>query len=92
MLLLMLMAWLPWLLLGSGVLLLGLRAVRAFERRSVASAETLALRDRVQQLEELVAEHGEELKRVADGQRFAERLLADRASNSTDAGGNSPPI
>ena len=84
MLFLMFMAWLPWLLLGTGVLLLGLRAVRAFERRNVASAETVALRERVQQLEELVAEHGEELKRVADGQQFAERLLADRAH--TNAG------
>lgn len=83
---LMLLAWLPWLVLGGGVLMLGLRGIRAYERRNVASTETLALSDRVKHLEDLVAEQGEELKRVADGQHFAERLLADRAASSIGAG------
>ena len=82
MLFLLLMGWLPWLLLGTGALLLGLRVIRAFERRTVASADALSLRDRVHQLEELVAEQGTELKRVADGQRFAERLLPDRGDEN----------
>jgi hypothetical protein len=79
-LLMMLIAWLPWLLLGGGVLYLGVRAVRALERRGTANTELTDLRERVLALEETVGEQAEELRRVAEGQRFAERLLAERSS------------
>jgi hypothetical protein len=91
MLLMIVMAWLPWFVLGLGALFLGFRAVRAFERRAIPTVEMSALRDRLQQLEDVVAEQGEELKRVTDGQRFAERLLADRSSKDANEGGESAP-
>lgn len=78
MLLMMLLAWLPWVLLGGAGLFLGFRAVRAFERRGTASAELAALRDRIQLIEDTVAEQGEAVRRVTDGQEFTQRLLLER--------------
>jgi len=78
MMLLMLLSWLPWLLFGGAVLFLGLRAVRAVESRGEANAELLALRERLQLLEETVAEQGESLRRLSDGQEFTQRLLLER--------------
>jgi hypothetical protein len=85
MMLLALMTWLPWLLLGAGGLFLGFRAVRAFERRGAASSELTALRERLQFLEDTVAEHGVELQRVADGQAFTQRLLSERTGSAGNA-------
>ena len=78
MLLMMLLAWLPWLLLGGAALFLGFRAVRAFERRGAANAELVALRERLQLVEDTVAEQGEAVRRLADGQEFTQRLLGER--------------
>ena len=78
MLLMILLGWLPWLLLGGAALLLGFRAVRAFERRGTANAELTALRDRVQLIEDTLAEQGESVRRIADGQEFTQRLLLQR--------------
>ena len=78
MLLMFLIGWLPWLLLGSAALLLGFRAVRAFERRGTANAELTALRDRIQLIEDTLAEQGESVRRIADGQEFTQRLLLQR--------------
>jgi hypothetical protein len=72
--------WLPWLLLGGAGLWLGLRAVRALERRGTASTELTALRDRLQMLEDQVTEQGEAVRRLTDGQEFTQRLLLERAS------------
>jgi hypothetical protein len=79
MLLMILIGWLPWLLLGGAGLWLGFRAVRALERRGPANTELTALRERLQLLEETVAEQGEALRRVTDGQEFTQRLLLERA-------------
>ena len=79
MLLMMLVAYLPWLLFGGGLLYLGVRAVRALERRSTASAELTALRERVEMLEETVSTQAEAMRRVEEGQRFTDRLLAERS-------------
>jgi hypothetical protein len=89
MMIMLLIAWLPWLLLGAGALYLGLRLVRAVERRSSATGELAVLRERLQLLEDAVTEQGEELRRVADGQQFTQRLLAERSagtSGGTSAG------
>jgi hypothetical protein len=75
-----LFGWLPWLLLGGAGLWLGLRAVRALERRGTASTELTALRDRLQMLEDQVTEQGEAVRRLTDGQEFTQRLLLERAS------------
>jgi hypothetical protein len=85
------LAWLPWFVLGIGGLALGFRAVRAFERRSLPSPEISSLRERLQQLEDVVSEQGEELRRVTEGQRFAESLLADRSGGDAGPSGRSTP-
>ncbi len=92
MLLMMLIAWLPWLLLGGAALLLGLRAVRAFERRGTANVELAALRERLQMLEDTVTEQGESLRRVADGQEFTQRLLVERGSSASRPARNEPAL
>jgi hypothetical protein len=81
MLLMMLVAYLPWLLFGGGLLYLGVRAVRALERRSTASAELTTLKERLELLEETVGAQAEAMRRVEDGQRFTERLLAERSGS-----------
>jgi hypothetical protein len=78
MLLMILLGWLPWMLLGGAGLWLGFRAVRALERRGPASAELTALRERLQMLEDQVTEQGEAVRRLADGQEFTQRLLLER--------------
>jgi hypothetical protein len=78
------LAWFPWLLLSGGVLflgsalLLGFRTVRALERRGAKDAEIAALEERVQLLEDAVAAHAEEMRLLADGVQFTERLLTQR--------------
>ena len=86
MLLMMLVAYLPWLLFGGGLLYLGVRAVRALERRSTASAEFTALRERVEMLEETVSTQAEAMRRVEEGQRFTDRLLAERSGDALRPG------
>lgn len=78
-LLMMLLAYLPWVLVGGGLLYLGVRAVRALERRSGTNTELDALRDRLELLEEAVGAQGEAMRRVEDGQQFTERLLTERS-------------
>jgi hypothetical protein len=82
MLLLMLIGYLPWLLFGGGLLYLGVRAVRALERRSTANTELTTLRERLDLLEETVSAQADAMRRVEDGQRFTERLLADRSGSA----------
>lgn len=77
--------WFPLLLLGGGgaflvgALMLGLRAVRALERRGAADTELAALGERVKVLEDALEAQSEEMRRLADGVQFTERLLAERA-------------
>ena len=72
------LAYTPWLLMIVGGFYLGLRLVRAFERRAGARAEIAQLEERQLRLEESLAAVSERLERVADGQEFTTRLLADR--------------
>lgn len=92
MLLMMLLAYLPWLLFGGGLVYLGLRAVRALERRSGANVELTALRARVELLEDAVAAQAEATRRVEDGQRFTERLLTERSGSSTHPRDDRPAV
>jgi hypothetical protein len=78
MLLMILLGWLPWMLLGGAGLWLGFRAVRALERRGTASTELTALRERLQMLEDQLTEQGEAVRRLTDGQEFTQRLLLER--------------
>ncbi|MCY7379015.1 MAG: hypothetical protein LH467_06710 [Gemmatimonadaceae bacterium] len=79
-LLLMLMAWAPWLLLGGGVLYIGVRYVRAVEIRSQDRAEIAALSGRVLALEESLLDVRAEKERALDIERFAAELRPGRAS------------
>lgn len=92
MLLMMLLTWLPWLLLGGAALVLGFRAVRAFERGGAATAELTALRERLQLIEDTVAEQGEAVRRLADGQEFTQRLLLERARTEGKTETSAPAI
>lgn len=56
------------------------RAVRALERRNAPAPDVLALQERVDQLEQQLDVQSAELRRLAEGQQFTERLLADRTS------------
>jgi hypothetical protein len=70
--------WAPTLLGGAAAFYLGLRVVRAFERRAGATAEVAALQERVLRLEETVGTLSTELERVAEGSEFTARLLEER--------------
>jgi hypothetical protein len=74
----LLFGWIPWLLIGGGGLWLGLRAVRALERRGTAGPELTALRERLQMLEDQLTEQGEAVRRLTEGQEFTQRLLLER--------------
>jgi hypothetical protein len=74
-----LFGWIPWLLIGGGGLWLGLRAVRALERRGASGPELTALRERLQMLEDQLSEQGEAVRRLTEGQEFTQRLLLERA-------------
>ena len=59
---------------------LALRAIRAFERRGTSAPEFLALSARVEVLEQQLDTQAAELRRVAEGQQFTERLIANRGN------------
>lgn len=73
-----LLAYWPWLAGLGGAFYLGLRAVRALERRATSNRELEALQGRMLQLEEQLAAYGDRLDRVTEGQEFTTRLLAER--------------
>ena len=79
MLLMVLLGLFPWLLFGGGVLYLGVRAVRALERRNSAGTDVSALRERLEALEETVATQAEAMRHLQDGQQFTARLLSERS-------------
>jgi hypothetical protein len=62
---------------------LALRAIRAFERRGTSAPEFVALSERVELLEQQLDAQTAELRRLAEGQQFTERLMADRVNTAT---------
>ena len=62
-----------------GLLYLGLRWVRAVERRNGGRAELHALTERVAQLEEELGRTTGDVERLREEQRFTTRLLAERS-------------
>jgi hypothetical protein len=75
----LLIGWAPYLGLGAVALHLGGRYVRALERRSTGRAELADIQDRLLRLEEAVADVSQDVDRVAEGQSFTTRILAERA-------------
>ena len=72
-------AYTPWLVALTGALYLGLRAVRALERRVGAHAELETLKERILSLEEQLSATNEQVQRLNDGQEFTGKLSTDRA-------------
>ena len=71
---------------GGGALLYpGLRFVRAAERRGVDRAELEALRGEVARLEGALERTDAEVERLAEGQQFTTRLLAERPGPGSPA-------
>jgi hypothetical protein len=65
-----------------GLLYLGLRFLRAYERRGAGAAASVELTARLAALEEQVARVASESERLAESQRFTTSLLAERASGA----------
>lgn len=63
-----------------GLFYLGLRWVRAVERRNTGRTELEAVRERVAALEEELGRTTADVERLQEEQRFTTRLLADRSS------------
>jgi hypothetical protein len=64
---------------------LALRAIRAFERRGTSAPEFLALSERVEVLEQQLDAQTADLRRLAEGQQFTERLIADRGNTPSSS-------
>ena len=75
----LLLAWAPYLVGGGIALWLGARYVRAVERRNVGGAELAEIKERLLRLEESLGQVSDDVQRVAEGQQFTTRVLADRA-------------
>ena len=63
---------------GILALYLGVRFVRAFERRSLDRGEVQALREQVARLDEELTRTTAEVERLTEEQRFALELLSER--------------
>lgn len=85
---------LPFLLVAGGgaflaaALMLGLRAVRALERRGASDVQIAALGERVKVLEDTLEAQSEEMRRLADGVQFTERLLTERGTADHGSAGD----
>lgn len=73
-----LLAYAPWILGLGGAFYLGLRAVRALERRAGTRKDAEEAQERLLRLEESVAGLSDQMTKLADGQEFTTRLLSER--------------
>ncbi len=80
-----LLFWLVPLLLGGAAIYLGVRFVRAFERRGANRGELTALQERVARLEEELGRAMSDIERLTEAQRFTQRLLSERAETRPPA-------
>ena len=79
----LLVALAPWIVGASAVFYLGLRAVRALEQRTSSRRELDALNERTLRVEEQLSAMSDQLGRLADGQEFTSKLLAERPSKAS---------
>ena len=88
-------ALIPTLLVGTIVLYLGFRAVRALEMRRRPAAGDGDLAERVRLLEDALESLHTDIERLTDAQHFTSRLLDGRAGGvetpSSVERGDSPP-
>jgi hypothetical protein len=78
----LLMLFAPYAFVIGGAFYLGLRAVRALEKRLSSRRELDALNERTLRVEERLSEMSEQLGRLADSQEFTGKLLAERGTKS----------
>jgi len=78
----LLISWAPYIGLGAVALYVGGRYVRAIERRNTGRTELADVQDRLLRLEEAVADVSRDVDRVAEGQSFTTRILAERPSHT----------
>lgn len=69
-----------WIGVIGGGFYLAVRFLRAFETRGALSprSDPMALAERVRRLEDALESMGAEMERLAEGQQFTHRLLAER--------------
>jgi len=72
--------WAPYVGLGAIALYLGGRYVRALEQRHTGRADLADIQEQLLRLEEAVSDVSRNVDRVAEGQSFTTRLLAERDS------------
>ncbi len=63
---------------------LGLRAVRAMERRGIRSIDVAQLSSRIEDLESQLELQASEIRRLSEGQSFTERLLQGRKTDGAE--------
>jgi hypothetical protein len=78
------LGWAPMLLIAGGAFYLGLRAVRALERRKESGAATALLQARIDTLEEAQLRAAEEIQHLRAQHEFTAKLLEQRRA-PTDA-------
>lgn len=82
-------------LFWGSVLFLGLRAVRAFERRTRGGGDLGPMSDRLARLEAAVAALATDVQRIEESQEFTTHLLGDgkvkRPGTTTDRADAVPP-
>ena len=66
---------------------LGTRAVRAYESRGLEPREIRALDERIERLERAVEDMTAELERLAEQHRFTTKLLAERSAERPERSG-----
>lgn len=80
MLLIQILFFIPPLLIAGALFHLALRFVRAFERRGTDQRELQALQERLDRLGDELGRTAGQVERLEEGQRFMQRLLAERGS------------
>lgn len=78
----LLLMFAPYAIVVTAVFYLGLRAVRALERRASSRRELDALNERTLRVEERLSDMADQIGRLADGQEFTSKLLAERSASS----------
>ena len=79
-----------WLVPTGIIAWFGLRFVRAYERRIDSADETRILKERMLRLEKRLNELGDDVRGIAEAQRFTSRRLMERETRV--AGTVVPPI
>ena len=84
------LAFAAWLVPIGVVIWLGVRFMRAYERRTEVASDTRVLKERMLRLEKRLEELTENVRGIAEAQRFGSSPLAER-ERSVPGKGVTPP-